>query len=153
MTKTIKKESTKTKLKAKKFAKKYIENNMNGTKTIQDLDGIANKNYAHVKASRMIQKDTVKKELRELLEDSDELVHSVLKRNLEQDKNIPASNQAIDIVNKIKGTYAPTKSMTLNATLSKEERKQAIKELQAEYTQLQEGDTERYTQHPTNGVE
>lgn len=42
------------------------------------------------------------------------LITAITKRNLTQDNNIPASNQVLDIIHKLKGSYAPEKKITMN---------------------------------------
>lgn len=42
------------------------------------------------------------------------LITSITKRNLTQGINIPASNQVLDIIHKLKGSYAPEKKITMN---------------------------------------
>lgn len=49
--------------KEKEFAIKFVKNNENLTKTAQEVFKIEDPNYAHVKATRMIQKDIVVKEI------------------------------------------------------------------------------------------
>ena len=47
--------------------------------------------------------------------DKIELVH---KRNITQDSNIPASNQALDMYYKLSGEYSPDKHLNINANIT-----------------------------------
>ena len=47
----------------------------------------------------------------------DEFITTHLHRNAKQPKNLPASNQAIDIALRVKGQYAPEKHASLNYTI------------------------------------
>jgi hypothetical protein len=49
---------------------------------------------------------------------TDSKIKRILDRNASQTKNIPASNQAVDIALKVKGAYAPEKKVTVNLDLS-----------------------------------
>jgi hypothetical protein len=115
-------------VKAKRFAKAYMDNGMNAKaalRTIEpkyrDLSDKGKQRVAEVKASRLLSNDKVKRSLAELMDESgltDDKIKKILDRNASQTKNIPASNQAVDIALKVKGAYAPEKKMTVNLDLS-----------------------------------
>lgn len=117
-----------TAIKAKRFAQEYIKSGMNGTEAVRKIEpkyrDITNKKVqkvAGIKAVRMLASDRVKKSLAELMEESgltDEKIKKLLDRNASQTKNIPASNQAVDIALKVKGSYAPEKSVKVNLDLT-----------------------------------
>jgi len=76
-------------------------------------------NTTYVMAKENLSKPHIQKGLREEMEDKgvdNTLITNITKRNLKQNKNIPASNQIIDIYHKIKGNYAPEKKITMNIT-------------------------------------
>ena len=49
--------------KEREFAHQYVKNNENGQKTAMEVFDIKNPNYAHVKAHKLVRKDTVAKEI------------------------------------------------------------------------------------------
>ena len=114
-------------VKARRFAKEYINNGMNAKaalRTIEpkyrDMSDKGKQRVAEVKASRLLSNDKVKKSLAELMDESgltDDKIKKILDRNASQTKNIPASNQAVDIALKVKGSYAPEKKAVLNVSL------------------------------------
>jgi len=112
-----------TQLKARKLAQAYIDTGFNKTKAMRKVEPESaklNKDYQYVKANRLIGSAKVKKSLSELMEESglsDEKIKKILNRNASQTKNIPASNQAIDIALKVKGAYAPEKKLSLDVKL------------------------------------
>ena len=55
-----KKKNKKLKPKEKEFAKKYVANNKNGTKTVKEVYGIKDDKYASVKSARLIGNDSIK---------------------------------------------------------------------------------------------
>jgi hypothetical protein len=114
-------------VKARQFAQAFVKNNMNASAAVReiepqyrDMGDKKKQKVVGVKATRLLDNDRVKKSLKEVLEESGlnkEEISKLLKRNAQQDKNIPASNQAIDIAVKIDGSYAPEKSVKLNLSL------------------------------------
>jgi uncharacterized membrane protein len=112
-----------TQLKARKLAQAYIDTGFNKTKAMRKVEPESvklDKDYQYVKANRLIGSDKVKKSLAELMEESgltDSKIKKILDRNASQTKNIPASNQAVDIALKVKGSYAPEKKAVLNVSL------------------------------------
>ena len=115
-------------VKARRFAKEYFNNGMNAKaalRTIEpkyrDMSDKKRQRVAEVKASTLLSNPKVKKNLAELMDESgltDNKIKRLLDRNASQTKNIPASNQAVDIALKIKGAYAPEKKMTVSLDLS-----------------------------------
>lgn len=115
----------KLKLKAKVYAKTYIKNKFNGTKTALELYDTTDRNVAHAIASENLHKPVFRNAIVEEMEKQgidDEFINRIIKRNTEQDKNYSASNQAIDIALKVQGKYAPerkeTKTISLNINTS-----------------------------------
>ena len=101
----------KSKEQAKAFATEYIKNGLNATKAVKTLepDLINRPKYANVKASRALASPTVQRAIAEILEEkgvSKDFLATILRRNIKQEKNISASNQGIDIANKMLGIYS-----------------------------------------------
>jgi len=117
-----------TEIKAKRFARALIEEGYNASAAVRRIEpkyrDTTNKKAQQVvgvKATRLLKDDRVQRSLKEVLEESGldkEEISKLLKRNAQQDKNIPASNQAIDIAVKIDGSYAPEKSVKVNLDLT-----------------------------------
>ena len=128
----------KIELKAKQFAKKYIENNYNGTETAMQVYNAKNRNVAHNIASENLQKPTFQKAIQEALEDSistkDRI--SLVERNAKQSHTLPASNTALDMMFKIMGDYAPDKSERITITLTGAEALVRLREIDEEIRAL-----------------
>ena len=113
----------KMEIKTKAWAKKYIKNNFNGTKTALEMamkKGM-NKNTANAIASENLRKPMYKKEIIRELEESGfnkKERARLLKRNAKQKQSYSASNQAIDIATKIEGDYAPEQRITATINLT-----------------------------------
>lgn len=97
--------------------KKFIENVVetgNLTESAQEAYNIEDPNYAGVKGHRLIRKDKIANALQEALPD-----------NLLQEKHLQFLNsdreeigiKALDLGYKLKGAYAPDKSLNLNVNL------------------------------------
>ena len=110
-------------LKTKAWAKEYVSNGFNGTKTalkfaqkkdmkLRTAEAIASQNL-----SKLIYQKPIIKEMEEISLNDNE-VSKKLKRNLKQKANISASNNAIDIYHKLKGNYAPERKETINLKLT-----------------------------------
>jgi len=94
---------------------------MNMSAVVRENKPHISKGSVKVAASRILNNTEFKKTLIEELELkglNDEKVAEVHRRNLVQEENLPASNSAIDMYNKVKGNYAPqrTEKITLNLT-------------------------------------
>ena len=111
---------TKLTYKQEAFSRAYIKNKMNGVKTAKEVYNPTTYGSAHAIASENIQKPAVKKRIDELLNEilPEDKALSILNRNITQEKNIPASNQALDMAFKIKGAYAPEKKLTVSLTVN-----------------------------------
>ena len=110
-----------TKQKAKLRAHEYIKQRGNATKTILALQPTMNYNVATNAASRMLGDANFNEALIEILEDkglSKENISVLLNRNMKQEVNIPASNQAIDIWSKMTGAYKPERKETQTTNLN-----------------------------------
>jgi hypothetical protein len=115
-------------VKSRRFAQALIKNNMNASAAVReiepkyrDMTDKKKQKVVTVKATRLLASDSVKKSLAELMDESgltDDKIKRLLDRNASQTKNIPASNQAVDIALKVKGAYAPEKKMTVNFDLT-----------------------------------
>lgn|SRR3990167_7159689 len=129
----------KIELRAKQYAKKYIENNFNGTETAQQLYDVKNRKVAQSIATENLSKPVFQDAIREAMEESGlkrEVRHRLLERNAKQAKNYSASNQAIEIATKIAGDFAPERKITANIDITnpeqlREEVKAIIDELKA----------------------
>lgn len=124
-------------LKQTKFVRETART-LNPTEGAMRAYDVVKRSTASEIAKENLDKPYVKKALEELLEEkmTKEEVLGVLSRNIEQDKNISASNQAIDIRFKLSGDYAPVKSMSINKNISSEERSKRIDELIAQLAEL-----------------
>ena len=119
-------------LKTKAFAREYIKNNFNGTKTALKLvskKGMKRRT-AQAIASENLSKPIYQKSIIEAMEKirlDDDLINKITKRNIKQKSSISASNQAIDMYHKIKSNYAPERKITTNLTLTGKDLDMAIK--------------------------
>jgi len=110
--------------------------NLKGKTGVKDKDKQVS--LATTIASDNMTKPAIKKALQEVLEEqkvNSEFKTRLMKRNAEQESNIPASNQAIDMLNKIMGDYAPIRSININVTPDNINNR--LKELEDELKQLQ----------------
>ncbi len=75
-----------------------------GSKTKEQKD-----NTASIIAYENLRKPHIRKGLQELLDEKicKDKRTQLIQRNAEQDKNLPASNQALDMINKMTGAYTP----------------------------------------------
>lgn len=118
-------------------ARTYIKNNMNATATAKELRPYLAESSLESTGSRITSNSKVKKELNELLEEgglSDENIDKLMTRNATQNRNIPASNSALDMAIKVKGKYSPEKKQTLNIDIKDPD--QFIKTLLQEYERI-----------------
>ena len=136
---TVTKVKTLQQHKDKKYAQTLVKNGFNGSKTVKQLMNPATDGHARSMANQKMKERGVQKALEEVLNetglDSDR-ISELMARNAEQTKNLSASNTAIDMTLKVRGDYAPTKSMSISTSLTPEERKQAIKDLQQDFKEL-----------------
>ena len=119
-------------LKTKAFAREYIKNNFNGTKTALKLASKKGmkRRTAQAIASENLSKPMYQKSIIEAMEKirlDDDLINKITKRNIKQKSSISASNQAIDMYHKIKSNYAPERKITTNLTLTGKDLDMAIK--------------------------
>jgi len=134
-------------LKQKKFVKITAKtlNPTEGAKQAYNLKGKTGLKDKHkqitlattIASENMTKPDIVKaieQEIDDLFEKDELKPIQIHKRNMAQNKNIPASNQALDMYYKIKGKYAPVKSINLN--INPQNIDNRIKELQNELKQL-----------------
>ena len=118
--------------KAEAFATRYIENNMNGSKTVKELYNPSTDGMARKIASETIAKPIFQTKIQEAMEAAglnNDFISKVTKRNAVQEKNYAASNTAIDIYHRIQGNYAPEKKTNLNLNLTVEQAEQELKDL------------------------
>ena len=135
------KKLSKMDLKTKAWAKEYVSNGFNGTKTA--LKFAAKKEMkpriAEAIASQNLSKLMYIKPIIQEMENiklNDKEVSKKLSRNLKQKANISASNNAIEIYHKLKGNFAPERKETINIKLTGEELNKAIEAKIAEYNAL-----------------
>ena len=129
MPKALKK---KIEYKAEAFAKRYIANKYNGTKTVKELYNPSTDGSARKMATETINRPIFRTKIQEAMEKAgltNDFIAEVTKRNITQAKNYAASNSAIDIVHRIEGNYAPEKSTSLNINLTPEQAEQELKAL------------------------
>lgn len=118
----------KIEVKAKKFAKEYLKNGMNGTEAALKIYKVGrlggNPEFKRKTASTIANKNLSKpvfiKAIIEELEKAhlnDAFAAKIHKRNLAQSKNLSASNTALDLYYRIKGYYEPQKNLNLNLNL------------------------------------
>ena len=135
----------KIELKAQQFAKRYLENNMNGTKTAKELYKTKNDRIAENIASTNLSKPIFERSILKEMEKqglTDEGLMTIHKRNLEQAEHLPSSNAALDMAYKLRGDYAPEKkqSISLNIDLNNPEAiDKRIAELTGQLKQLDGG--------------
>ncbi len=107
-------------LKAKQYARAYLENDMNATAALRAVEPSMRHrkdNYPFVKAGMAIRSVKVIRALNEELDEAGltrSEVAKLTKRNAAQARNLAASNTALDMTNKVRGDYAPEKRATLN---------------------------------------
>ena len=131
------------KLKTKAWAKEYIKNNFNGTKTALKFASKNNKmtrEVAKVVASENLTKPHYQKAIIEEMDKiklNDDFISKITKRNIKQKKSTSASNQAIDIYHKVKGSYAPQRKESINIQLKGKDLDKRIDEKLNELKALQ----------------
>jgi hypothetical protein len=115
----------------KKFVKEYLENGNNGTQAVKKAFGTKHYPTARVKASRLLTKSNIQNVIQAAL--PDELLAKVHREGLKAEHEIWKNNNAtkmiefvgtepdyavrhryLDSAYKIKGTYAPEKTVNLN---------------------------------------
>ena len=133
---------SKLQLKTKAFAKEYIKNNFNGTETALKFGkkGMLRetaKTIASQNLSKLIYQKPIIEEMEKIKLD-DTLINRITKRNIKQKGSLSASNTAIDIYHKVKGTYAPIKRETVNVNLKGADLDKRIDEKIQELKQLQD---------------
>ena len=129
----------KSKVKNKVLAKTFLENDLNATKTMRVLKPHITNGSAKVYGSKMLNDVGFQRALKEVMEEKDitsDSIAELLKRNMSQENNLPASNTAIDTVLKVRGDYAPEKRLNLHANLSGEALKEALKDKIKELKEL-----------------
>lgn len=84
----------------------------NGGSKTKELMNTTARQIAH----ENLTKPHIKKALREELQDKmdNDKRSMLISRNAEQSKNLPASNQALDMLNKIHGDYTPETRVNIN---------------------------------------
>ena len=93
---------------------------MNGSKTMRELKPHITKGTAKFYGSKMVNNVGFQRALKDEMDEqgiTSEKLTELLKRNMSQENNLPASNTAIDTVLKVRGDYAPEKKLNLNVTL------------------------------------
>ena len=134
--------TTKTKKRARPFVKAYIESGFNASEAARKVLKV-NPSEARQRGYRMLTNDYVQKTLADVLSErdglNDDVLKSLLKRNAKQNKNLPASNTAIDMVIKVKGGYSPEKHANYNLNLTDKQLDDRLKELENDLRLLREG--------------
>lgn len=105
--------------KHKEFIEEYLENGNNATQAVKKVFDIEDSNVASNKASRLLSNATVKQTLAESIPD-DLIVekHKALlnKVDKEGEIDVQAVSKGVDMAYKLKGSYAPEKSINLDLT-------------------------------------
>lgn len=131
-----------TKIKNTVLAKAYIKNGMNGAKTIREFKPHLTPQSSKVRASEMLHNKGFQVALKEEMENkgiTSERISNLIKRNMDQENNLPASNNAIDMAIKIRGDYAAEKKINLNINISDKELDKAIEDKYKEIKLLDSG--------------
>ena len=130
----------KIELRAKQFAERYVANNMNGTQTAVELYNAKERKTAQSIATENLSKPVMQKAIVEEMEKQgldDKTISEIMNRNVKQKQSYSASNTAIDIYHKVKGTYAPEKKETINLNLTGVDLKDAIRDTMSEIKELE----------------
>lgn len=135
-------------LKEKQFIK-ITAQTLNPSQAVRETYNIGSKGGSKTKKQKIItisniarnklKKVEIQRSLQEEMENKgidNELITVITKRNLKQDKNIPASNQVLDMYHKLKGNYAPEKRV--NISITPDNINNRLKELEYELKQLQD---------------
>ena len=137
-----------SKARAQAFAGEFIAAGFNASKAIERLDPhITSRQYKANKGSRTLRHPEVQKALGEMLRErsfTDSEIDRILFRNANQSKNIAASNTAVDIALKVRGDYAPERTLTMGITANIRDETEAdavLKELQQQIHALTNGQT------------
>ena len=96
----------KAELRAQQFAKRYVQNDMNGTKTVKELYNVKKDNVAAVVATEILRKPKVQLAVREQLDEhglTDELLDRELGYIIKQKRQLSPKLGAIVEANKLKG--------------------------------------------------
>lgn len=134
-------EPNKGKIKVAAFAKRYVENGMNGAKTVKEVFKTRDDKVATVQASRMLVKANVRDAILAEMQNKRFNMAFVLdkhKRNIKQKKNYSASNAAVDMFYKLVGAYAPEErhNLNLNIPLDPKEFDKALNDLKSQVDTL-----------------
>lgn len=127
MSTTEKKKPRKLSLKQKKFIAEYVKTG-NGTQSIKKVYNVKNDLTARVMASENLTKPNVAIAIAEALPDEllrERHLELLNKRDIMGDVEVIAVSKGLDMAYKIKGAYAPEKTlnMNLNFTISDEDKK------------------------------
>ena len=131
----------KIELKAQQFAKSYLKNKCNGTKTALEVYDTESKNTAHAIASENLQKPTFQRAILKEMEAqglTDKGLMNIHKRNLEQAELLPSSNAALDMAYKLRGDYAPEKKQSISLNIDINNPEAIDKRIEELTTQLKE---------------
>lgn len=96
----------KQKVADKAFARKYVENGMNGTKTMKELRPHINSHSARVAAAQTLAKTSTQDAIIDVLRDkgmTDEWITEQHKNVVAQQENYSAKNTGIELYHKLKG--------------------------------------------------
>lgn len=123
------------------FAERYIKNEFNGQKTVQELKPHLQERSANVEAARRLADASQQKAIVEIMEEqglTDDIATKIHKENLVQRENLPASNSALEMYHKLKGRLKNETTNThlhLHADISEVQDK--LKALDAELLELE----------------
>jgi hypothetical protein len=131
--------------KQKEFVAEYIQNGNNATQAVKDVYDIEDENYAGVKGHRLIRSDKIQNAILSIAEQiPDDLLVQVHLEGLNASRTIKTEDDEIvepdyavrhkylDTAHKLKGTYAPDRSLNLNVNLDNgltDEEKEGLRKL------------------------
>ena len=136
--------TAKTKIKAKSFVKDYLESGLNASEAAR-RNFKSKPEIAPQIGYQYLIKPHTQSVLAEVLDQqdglNDDVIKSLLKRNAKQNKNLPASNSALDMAIKVKGGYAPEKRASFNLNLTDKQLDDRLNELAEEIKRLKQADS------------
>ena len=137
--------------KEQEFVGEYIQNGNNATKAVKEVYEIEDENYAGVKGHRLIRKDKIQNAIQSAIQSladriPDDKLHEVMMEGLNASRTIKTDDEGAEIIepdyavrhkyldtaHKLKGTYAPDKSLNLNVNLDNgltDEEKEGLRKL------------------------
>jgi hypothetical protein len=127
----MKEPSERMKIRAKMIATDYIDSGLDGTKTGMKHYKAKSPKIASAIMTENLNKPVFQKAIIQVLEErglKDDIISDIQLRNIKQEKNYSASNEAIKLYHQLKGNLIERKeTKNLNITMTEEQLDQAIK--------------------------